>query len=293
MLITEMDMTRADPCDGKNKFNQSQSSSYQRNGGSFEIQYGTGSASGFIGIDTVCFGDSGICAFNQKFGQATSIADFFANEPLDGILGLAFKSLSVSDITPPFVTVMNDLDNPYFTVWFTHLGDVNNEVGGLYTYGAFDTEHCANNLTWIPLTSATYFQFSIRGFNIGTYTTSTRYEVISDTGTSLIAGPSGPIDTIATQMGAVYHPDEELYYIACEAQPPTLYFSINGNDYGVEAKNMVVPSGRPGRCIVAVQAFDLGGGFGPSWILGDPFIRQFCNVYDLGGRRLGVAPALA
>jgi len=35
----------------------------------------------------------------------------------------------------------------------------------------------------------------------------------------------------------------------------------------------------------------MGSGFGLSWILGDPFIRQYCNVFDLGNKRIGFAPA--
>uniref|UniRef100_A0A914W6S7 Peptidase A1 domain-containing protein n=1 Tax=Plectus sambesii TaxID=2011161 RepID=A0A914W6S7_9BILA len=45
---------KANACDGKRHFNESMSSTYQKNGESWSIQYGTGSASGFIGIDTVC-----------------------------------------------------------------------------------------------------------------------------------------------------------------------------------------------------------------------------------------------
>lgn len=31
---------------------------------------------------------------------------------------------------------------------------------------------------------------------------------------------------------------------------------------------------------------------GPSWILGDPFIRQYCQIYDVGNKRMGFAPSL-
>lgn len=44
-------------------------------------------------------------------------------------------------------------------------------------------------------------------------------------------------------------------------------------------------------CILGMFSFP--GGFGaPSWILGDTFIRAFCNTYDLGGKRLGLSKAL-
>ncbi|KAK6035461.1 eukaryotic aspartyl protease [Cooperia oncophora] len=45
------------------------------------------------------------------------------------------------------------------------------------------------------------------------------------------------------------------------------------------------------KCLFAIFPFEFGG-FGPSWILGDPFIRQFCNIYDIGQKRMGFAPSL-
>jgi hypothetical protein len=53
------------------------------------------------------------------FGQANSIAAFFTDEPLDGILGLAFQSLAVDNVVPPLINAINQqlLDQPLFTVW--------------------------------------------------------------------------------------------------------------------------------------------------------------------------------
>uniref|UniRef100_A0A914UR67 Peptidase A1 domain-containing protein n=1 Tax=Plectus sambesii TaxID=2011161 RepID=A0A914UR67_9BILA len=46
------------------------------------------------------------------------------------------------------------------------------------------------------------------------------------------------------------------------------------------------------QCVVVMFSIN-GGGFGPSWILGDSFIRTFCNIYDIGQRRIGFARANA
>jgi hypothetical protein len=67
----------------------------------------------------VQFGKSGICVTKQTFGEATHVAEFFANNPIDGICGMAFKKIAVDLVTPPFLNVMDSLPNPYFTVWMT------------------------------------------------------------------------------------------------------------------------------------------------------------------------------
>lgn len=43
-------------------------------------------------------------------------------------------------------------------------------------------------------------------------------------------------------------------------------------------------------CVFTFFPFEFGG-FGPSWILGDPFIRQYCNIYDFVNKQVGFAKA--
>ncbi|KAK6046737.1 eukaryotic aspartyl protease [Cooperia oncophora] len=98
-----------DACDGKDKFDSSKSTTYVRQGRRWNIQYGTGSASGFLGQDTVRFGSIGtnqLVVKNTVFGQATELAPFFAGQPIDGILGLAFKSIAEAGVTPPLINAI-------------------------------------------------------------------------------------------------------------------------------------------------------------------------------------------
>ncbi|GMS78880.1 hypothetical protein PENTCL1PPCAC_1055, partial [Pristionchus entomophagus] len=69
-------------CSKKHKFTSSKSSTWVKNGKSWKITYGTGSANGFLGEDTVKFGtdSSALTVPKCTFGQATSIADFFKND---------------------------------------------------------------------------------------------------------------------------------------------------------------------------------------------------------------------
>ncbi|TKR70226.1 hypothetical protein L596_022276 [Steinernema carpocapsae] len=283
----------ASACANKHKFDSSKSTTYQKNGQQWSIQYGTGSAEGFLGEDTVCFGDLNtkqLCVPKTTFGQAKSIAQFFAGTPIDGILGLGFQSLAVDNVVPPLINANNQglLDKPIFTVWMEEKGNVLNKRGGLYTYGGFDDAHCsAKDLKYQPLSSATYWQFRMDAASAGSYSSSQGWDVISDTGTSFIAGPSDVIDGIARAIGAT-NDGFGGYSISCTGGAD-IVFTIGGNKFAIKAHNYVVSNGN-NQCQLGMSGQD-SGGFGPSWILGDPWIRQFCNVYDIGQKRIGFATA--
>ncbi|VDK54148.1 unnamed protein product [Gongylonema pulchrum] len=46
----------------------------------------------------------------------------FDDDPVDGIVGLAFTSIAVDGVTPPLIAAIehNILEQPLFTVWLEH-----------------------------------------------------------------------------------------------------------------------------------------------------------------------------
>jgi hypothetical protein len=286
---------KASACANKRKFDSTKSTTYVKNGQTWEIQYGTGSANGFLGQDTVRFGDAGtnqLVVPNTIFGQATSIATFFAQDPIDGILGLAFQSLAVDNIPPPLVNAISQglLDQPLFTVYLQEKGNVDNVRGGVFTYGGLDSTHCSSDVSYVPLSSATYFQFRMDSIGIGSYSSNQGWDVISDTGTSFIGGPQDITDALANAVGATYDDQYGTYFIDCGANIGQTKITIGGKQYAIDAKQVLVDAGN-GQCEFAFFPFN-SGGFGPSWILGDPWIRQYCNVYGLGKKNIGFAKTL-
>ncbi|KAL6744331.1 hypothetical protein Aduo_017278 [Ancylostoma duodenale] len=282
-------------CNKKRKFVASSSSTFVKSTKTWTIQYGSGDAKGVLGTDTMKFGgptEKQLVVPKTTFGLATHISSDFKNDPTDGILGLAFTSLAVDRVVPPLINAINQnlLDQPLFTVWMEHRGKLEGAVGGVFTYGAVDTKNCGPVTAYEPLSSATYYQFKMSAIGMGSYTNSKVYQVISDTGTSFIGGPKVVTDALAKVAGAKYSASQESYIIPCNAKPPTLDVTIGSHKYSIDPVNYIVSAGT-NKCLFAIFPFEFGG-FGPSWILGDPFIRQFCNIYDIGQKRMGFAPSL-
>jgi len=273
------------------KFDGSKSSTYEKVGKRWSIQYGSGDASGFTGKDKFCFGETSLCVTTQLFGQATRIDD--QGDQIDGICGMAFPSLSVEHSVPPFLGLIKEgkVNNPYFTVWLDNVRPTpEGQVGGSFTFGGLDTQHCSSTGDWIPLSSADYWQFNIDSISVGSYSTSAT-NGISDTGTSFLIGPTDDVDRFARNIGATSD-DQGNYVIDCNAKPPPIIVTLNGKAFPITYDNYIINfGGQFGlNCVVAMAGADIGE---PAWILGDTFIRQYCNAYDYTNKRLGLFKALS
>ncbi|KAK6015788.1 eukaryotic aspartyl protease [Ostertagia ostertagi] len=279
-------------CKGKKYFESEKSTSYVKleNRTQFSIAYGTGSARGFLGNDTVRFGaenESQLIVPGAVFGQAEKIADFFADDPIDGILGLAFRGLAVKNVNPPFLRAVDlGIVDPIFTVHLKRLGELaDGSYGGVYTYGGLDKENCDEVVVYEKLTKPLFWQFRLKGFTAGNVAIKTGWEVISDTGTSFNGIPTPIADKIAKEFDAMYDSYYDIYVIDCNAQV-SLSLTIGDHDYVIESENLITRV--ENICMLTMFPMD-SGGFGPQWILGDPFIRQYCNIHDAGNKRIGFA----
>lgn len=198
-------------CYFHNKYYESKSSTYQANGTSFAIQYGTGSLSGFLSEDTLTV--AGLQVRGQVFGEATSQPGLtFLFAKFDGILGLAFESISVDAVTPVFYNMLNQglLPESVFGVWLDR--ELNASAGGEITFGGTDPNHYTGSFTYVPLTNETYWEFALDQVNLGSslsFCAGQSCRAIADTGTSLLVGPTDMVKQIAEAVGAIGALDEE------------------------------------------------------------------------------------
>lgn len=183
-------------CKLHSKYDSSASSTYKANGQSFAIQYGSGSLSGFLSQDTVNFG--GLQIENQVFAEATSEPGLsFVAAKFDGLLGMAFSSISVDGVVPPFYNLVqqNLVSEPLFAFWLNR--QQGQTEGGELVLGGVDSAHYSGDITYVPLTNKTYWEFAVDDIQMtGDSYCKGGCRAIADTGTSLIAGPTAAVNLI-------------------------------------------------------------------------------------------------
>ncbi|CAK6984011.1 pepsin A-like, partial [Scomber scombrus] len=144
----------------------------------------------------------GISVAKQVFGVSETEAQFMAYMKADGILGLAFQSLASDNVVPVFDNMVSEglLPQPMFSVYLSR----NSEQGSEVVFGGLDSSHYTGPVTWIPLTSATYWQIKMDSVTINgqTVACSGGCQAIIDTGTSLIVGPTSDINNMNSWVGA-------------------------------------------------------------------------------------------
>lgn len=276
-----------------NKYNSKKSSSYKADGRKFSIQYGSGSMKGFISRDIVCV--SGICTRDQEFAEATSEPGLaFVAAKFDGILGMGWPQIAVANITPVFNTMVAQhlVPEPKFAFWL----DRNPQApqGGELTLGGADPKRYTGPISWAPLTRDGYWQFKMDSVMSGQrrVACSGGCQVIADTGTSLIAGPTEEVEQIQKLIGAKPLMRGE-YLVNCSSIPnlPVIKFVIGGQQFALEGSDYVLKVKAMGQqiCLSGFMGIDMPPRIGKLWILGDVFIGRFYSIFDVGNNRVGFA----
>ncbi|CAN6445560.1 unnamed protein product [Victoria cruziana] len=229
-------------CYFHSKYKSALSSTYEKNGKSCDIHYGTGAIAGFLSQDHVQVGDlvvkdqvksSPVLLFHhlcfwiivfsfdpdplcfnmfclrdslQVFIEATREPSItFLVAKFDGILGLGFQEISVGNVVPVWYNMIEQglIDEPVFSFWFNR--DAEDDEGGEIVFGGVDSSHFKGEHTYVPVTQKGYWQFDMGDVLVDGQTTgfcSGGCAAIADSGTSLVAGPTTIIAEINHAIGA-------------------------------------------------------------------------------------------
>lgn len=126
---------------------------------------------------------------------------------------------------------------------------------------------------------------------------------IVDTGTSLIAGPSEALDKLAQQLPDVLEDCSNLHSL------PNLRFTLDGQDFDMPPSTWVLKveseesttqwfgpfkmKSKTGTkkvmCVPAFMEINMKSQFGPVWILGMPFLREYAVKFDRARKKIAFA----
>ncbi|KAM3869839.1 gastricsin-like [Diretmus argenteus] len=282
-------------CNTHTKFNPQQSSTFSSNGRTFYLPYGAGSLSGSFGYDTVSVG--GIVITNQEVGLSTNEpGQNFVVAKFDGILGLAYPSISAGGETPVVDNMIsqNLLQANMFSFYLSRGGQQGSEL----SFGGVDNSKYQGQLYWTPVTSETYWQIGVEGFQINGQETgwcSQGCQSIVDTGTSMLTAPRQYMAAIMQSIGA-QQGQYGMYTVNCNQMYnlPTLTFVISGVSFPLPPSAYIIQNNQNGYqfCSVGITPTYLPSRDGqPMWIFGDVFLREYYSVYDRSNNRVGFATA--
>jgi len=286
-------------CQKHNKYNHDLSSTYVPNGTSFSIQYGSGSLSGFLSEDTVGIG--GLQVTGQTFAEAMKEPGIaFVSAKFDGILGMAYESISVDAVTPVWYNILKEnlVTDPVFGFWLSQ--SQTGSPGGELTLGGTDSTRYTGSFNYAPLNSETYWQFEVSDFqlggsSLGWCTGNNGCKAICDSGTSLIVGPKKEVDALNKQLGAIVLLGEGIFP-DCNVikKLPDVQIVINGNTFTLTPDDYVLQISSEGvtECISGFMGMDLPPPVGPMFILGDVFIATYYAEFDFGNQRVGWAKSV-
>ncbi|GBE80463.1 Aspartic protease [Sparassis crispa] len=271
-------------CQGKHKYNAGSSSTSTERPGTFSIQYGDQSTvSGPIYTDTVDV--AGVTVKSQYFSAVTELSSEFQDDPVDGLLGLAYPKISNLNQTPFFNNAYEQGAVPEDVFSFKlastgselYLGGTNSKLyTGSVEYHDIDT----TTGFWQPMDASAI----VNGIPVVN-----SIDTIIDTGTTIMYGPPALVALfyLAIPGSVLFDPVNGYYAYPC-AQPPSVAFNWGGKNWAVSAESFSLGTIGLGYCAGALAGKDLG--FGPdTFLLGDSFIVNVYTVFSFAQSAVGFA----
>lgn len=205
----------------------------------------------------------------------------FSYVRFDGILGLAYDTISVNRVPPPFYEMINQglIDEPVFSF---RIGSSEDD-GGEAIFGGIDRSAYTGHISYVPVRRKAYWEVELEkvafgdeeleledtGAAIDTGLSSVSPRILECVlifyiGTSLIVVPTDIAEMLNAQIGAKKSWNGQ-YVVDCSKVPslPELSFYFDGRAYPLKGSDYVLEV--QGTCISSFTGMDIPGRL---WIIG-------------------------
>ncbi|KAF8266901.1 aspartic peptidase domain-containing protein [Lactarius quietus] len=271
-------------CKGHKLYDASESSTAYGLRSPFYLRYGDGSGvNGTLYTDDVTI--AGYTAKEQTLGAATHLSGSLTSPHFvpDGILGLAFPSISVFHASPIFQTLVaqSALRTNSFGMY---LGQNYSE---LYLSGS-NNKLYEGVFTYVPLTHEGFWQTKFEALYFNGQKIANTTDTVIDSGTTMILGHKKAVQAVYNQIpGAfplVLRPG--FYSIPCSFNS-SISFQFGATNFTLqhETFNLGELYTDSPDCLGGIAAND---GF-DFWIIGDVFLQNVYTEFDVGNQRIGFA----
>ncbi|KAF8972676.1 aspartic peptidase A1 [Flammula alnicola] len=287
-------------CESVPTFDSASSSTFHNQSTSFSITYGSGRAAGSLGSDVVQM--AGFSVANQVFALCNLVSSGLLNNPVSGLLGLAFQTIASSKATPLWETLVTSgaWDSPLMAFQLTRfLNDSSvqsQEFGGSFSMGFTNTSLYTGDIDYVnlpvqgsywilPITSMT-----VQGNSVSLPSGQDSYAAI-DTGTTLVGGPSTYISQIFAQIPGSSPGTgnfQNYYTYPCDTTVNVTLSFGGTRTWTISPADFQLSRLTRSTCLGAF--FELStGSSAPSWIIGDTFLKNVYSVFRYQPLSVGFA----
>ncbi|KAG0269042.1 hypothetical protein DFQ27_004974 [Actinomortierella ambigua] len=272
-------------CDRRRRYDSSHSSASVDLGRTFEMSFGDGSkVEGDCFEDTVTIGD--LKAEKQAIGVARQYSTNMSPDqfPADGLLGLAFESLSTLKASPLVQTLVSQgqLDASVFSL---KLASDDSEL----FLGGTNDELFTGDITYTSVTEERYWQVTVGSIDVNQESVLSNHGAIIDSGTSRISLSPSDAEVFFSKIPGA-RPSSEgdgQYAYPCDSLP-TVSLTFNGRSFEIAPDKFKsrLESEDSSDCI-AVVAGD--GRDGEPIVIGTAFLMNVYTVFDIDNTQVGFA----
>mmetsp|Transcript_27725 Transcript_27725/g.79773 ORF Transcript_27725/g.79773 Transcript_27725/m.79773 type:complete len:966 (+) Transcript_27725:277-3174(+) len=282
--------------DGLHQFDMSKSNTFHwaEPGVKLTIKFGTGSIEGLLGLDDFQLGP--FTVKNQSFGLVTAELkdgefNIFEEIDFEGILGLAFPSMSCEGVTPFFDNIMQQgiLKHNEFSFY---LSSQPHQASATF-FGGVNRSYFEGPIHMLPVPQHLehYWEVKLHRLTVGDLQLccdGPAY-VIFDTGTSFNTVPRSQMEALGSRVPLTARPCDSLRAEG-EAQVNITY-NMSGVVVTLTPSEYLVPAGN-GDCKAGYMDIDVPEPYAPAYILGDVFMRQYYTVFKRDSPpQVGIAKA--